>query len=87
MAKSRLNIEVSEDLANLLDDLAKAEDVTRTEIVRRAISIIKAYSEQRKVGRTHIGFAENPKALDSELVGVLNSTPPINDLQSIGSTS
>lgn len=80
MAKSRLNIEVSDDLARLLDDLAKSEDVTRTEIVRRAISVIKAYSDQRKVGRTHIGFAKTPEGLDSELVGVLTSDPKAENL-------
>lgn len=77
MAKVRLSIEVSEDLANLLDNLADEEDVTRTEIVRRALAVLKAYREQIDAGRTHIGFAEKPDQLDGELVGVL--TPPIEN--------
>jgi predicted transcriptional regulator len=77
MAKVRLNIEVSEDLARLLDNLAEEEDVTRTEIVRRAFAVLKAFREQIEVGRTHIGFAKNADKLDVELVGVLTS--PIDE--------
>lgn len=74
MAKVRLSMEVSDELAKLLDDLAEDEDVTRTEIVRRALAVLKAYKDQIEVGRTHIGFAKDADKLDLELVGVL--TPP-----------
>jgi flagellar biosynthesis/type III secretory pathway ATPase len=77
VAKVRLNIEVSEDLARLLDNLAEDEDVTRTEIVRRALAVLKAYKDQIDVGRTHIGFTRDADKLDLELVGVL--TPPIGE--------
>lgn len=80
MAKVRLNIEVSEDLARLLDNLAEEEDVTRTEIVRRALAVLKAYKDQIDVGRTHIGFAKDADKLDLELVGVL--TPPMAERRS-----
>jgi len=74
MAKVRINMEVSEDLATLLDNLADQEDVTRTEIVRRGLSVLKAYRDQIASGRPHIGFTEDAKSLDAELIGVL--TPP-----------
>jgi hypothetical protein len=80
MAKVRLNIEVSEELARLLDKLADEEDVTRTEIVRRALAVLKAYKDQIEVGRTHIGFARDADRLDLELIGVL--TPPTIDQKS-----
>ena len=67
-------MEVSDDLANLIDSLAEQEDVTRTEIVRRALAVLKAYKAQIDVGRTHIGFARDADKLDLEIVGVL-STP------------
>jgi metal-responsive CopG/Arc/MetJ family transcriptional regulator len=73
MAKVRLNIEVSEDLVKFLDNLADKEDTTRTEIVRRALSVLKAFQEQREAGRKHIGFADDPTKLDAELVGILNA--------------
>jgi hypothetical protein len=75
MARVRLSIEVSEDLARLLDNLAVEEDVTRTEIIRRALAVLKAYKDQINIGRTHIGFAKDADRLDLELVGVL--TPPV----------
>jgi hypothetical protein len=80
VAKVRLNIEVSEDLAKLLDNLAEDEDVTRTEIVRRALAVLKAFRDQIEVGRTHIGFTRDADKLDLELLGVL--TPPIVERRS-----
>jgi hypothetical protein len=74
MAKIRLNIEVSQDLADLLDTLAQTEDTTRSEIVRRAISVLKAYKEQRDIGRSHLGFTKDPQRLDAEMLGILNSS-------------
>jgi metal-responsive CopG/Arc/MetJ family transcriptional regulator len=78
MSKVRLSIEVNEDLAKLLDDIAETEAVPRTEIVRRALAVIKTYKEQIAVGRTHIGFAKDSDKLDLEIVGVL-TTPVQSD--------
>jgi len=72
MAKVRLSIEVTKELAALLDSLAEHEDTTKTEIVRRALSVMKAYKEQAAVGRNHIGFTADPTKLDAELVGILS---------------
>ena len=40
--------------------------------VRRALSILKAYKEQKERGRVHIGFASDPLGLDAEIVGILD---------------
>jgi len=74
MAKVRLNIEVSQDLAELLDNLADNEETTKAEIVRRALSVLKAFDEQIEHGRTHIGFASDPTKLDAEMVGILSAS-------------
>ena len=79
MAKVRLNMEVSEELVKFLDGLADREDTTRTEIVRRALSVMKAFQEQRAVGNTHIGFTSDPSKLDAELVGILNTEAPTKE--------
>jgi hypothetical protein len=76
MAKIRLNLEVSQELANLLDRLAESEDTTKAEIVRRALSVVKAFEEQRLHGRTHMGFASDPTKLDAEMLGILSSGSP-----------
>jgi metal-responsive CopG/Arc/MetJ family transcriptional regulator len=73
MSKVRMNIEVSSDLAEFLDQLAIDEGATRTEMIRRAVSILKAYKSQKARGRTHIGFAADPNGLDAELVGILDA--------------
>ena len=72
MSKVRMNIEVSQEVADFLDDLAKEEATTKTEIVRRALSVIKAYKDQRKSGRSHIGFTSDPTQLQAEIVGILD---------------
>lgn len=72
MTKVRLNIEISDDLARLLDELSESEQTTKTEIVRRGLSVMKAFRSQMKVGRNHIGFASDPTSLDAELIGILS---------------
>jgi len=71
--KTRLSIEISSALAALLEELAEREGVTMTEIVRRALAVLKAYHEQIGVGRTHMGFTADAKKLDVELVGILTA--------------
>lgn len=72
MAKVRMNIEVSQDVADFIEELAEDEGATKTEIVRRALSVLKAYKIQKERGRSHIGFTSHPEALEAELVGILD---------------
>ena len=72
MAKVRMNIELSEEAAEFLDQLAKEEQTSKTEILRRALSVLKAYKAQKARGRVHIGFSSSADALDAEIVGVLD---------------
>lgn len=72
MSKIRMTVEVSKDVADFLDELAGEEGATKTEIVRRAISVLKAYKAQKQKGRSHIGFTDDPTKLDAELVGILD---------------
>ncbi len=73
MSKIRMNIEVSQEVADFLNLVAKEEQTTKTEIVRRALSVMKAYKNQRLAGRSHIGFTEDASHLDAEIVGILDS--------------
>ena len=77
MAKVRLNIEISENLADFLDALAESEHTTRSEMVRRAIAVLQAFHQQREIGRPHLGFVRDPERLDAEILGVLQSTVTI----------
>ncbi|MCW2366578.1 hypothetical protein M2341_002025 [Sphingobium sp. B7D2B] len=73
MSKVRMNIEVSQDVASFLEQIASEEATTKTEIVRRAISVLKAYKTQKGKGRNHIGFTSDADKLDAEIVGILDS--------------
>jgi predicted transcriptional regulator len=73
VAKVRMNIEVSQDVADLLEQLSREEATTKTEIVRRALSVLKAYKQQKQKGRAHLGFTSDPTKLDAEMLGVLDS--------------
>ena len=67
----RLSMVISEDLDRLIDDLATEADTSRTEVVKRALAVLKAYKQQKSQGRSHIGFVEDASKLDTELVNVL----------------
>lgn len=71
MNKVRMNIEVSADVAAFLDELAQEEGATKTELVRRALSVMKAYKTQKEKGRGHMGFVSDPTKLDAEILGIL----------------
>ena len=86
MGKIRLNIEVTQDLVSLLDSLADMEGTTRSELVRRGINVLKAYQEQREVGRPHLGFTKDPQRLDAEILGILNSAAHVAAPLGHGST-
>jgi hypothetical protein len=72
MAKVRMNIEVSPEVASFLEELAQEEGATKTEIVRRALSVMKAYKSQKEKGRGHMGFVSDASKLDAEIIGILN---------------
>lgn len=71
MAK-RLNIEVSDDVADLITRVADQQNVTMTEVVRRALGVLKAAEKQKERGRPHFGFVDDPAKLDTELIGLID---------------
>jgi hypothetical protein len=78
MPKVRLNIEISQQQADLLDALAEAENATRSEMVRRAIYVLQAFQQQKELGRPHLGFVRDAQRLDAEILGILQApaAPP-----------
>ena len=73
MSKVRMNIELSDDVAKFLNDLACKEGATKTELIRRALSVLKAYEQQKDLGRDHMGFTSKPENLEAEMLGILDS--------------
>jgi predicted transcriptional regulator len=71
MAK-RISIEVSDDVAELLNRVADSQQTTMTDIVRRALAVVKAAEKQKIRGIEHLGFARDANKLDVELVGLFD---------------
>lgn len=71
MAKARLTIDISQELAALLTDLAEEAETTKADIIRRGLAVMKAAREQKQIGRGHLGFVKNPEKLDAELLGII----------------
>lgn len=71
MAK-RINIEVSDEVAELLNRVAESQQTTMTDVVRRALAVVKAAEKQRARGIEHLGFARDATKLDVELVGLFD---------------
>jgi len=67
----RLNVAISDELDELIDELAQETGTSRTDVVRRALAVMKAFRQQKKAGRNHIGFVADPKNLDAEIINVL----------------
>jgi predicted transcriptional regulator len=67
----RLSVIISDDLDRLIDELAEDVGTSRTDIVRRALAVMKAFKQQKKLGRDHIGFVQDSSKLDAEIVNVL----------------
>ena len=67
----RLSVNISDELDELIDQLADEANISRTDVVRRALAIMKAFRQQKAAGRDHIGFVADPTKLDAEIVNVL----------------
>ncbi len=68
----RINIEVSDEVAELLNRVAENQQTTMTDVVRRALAGIKAAEKQKAGGIEGFGFARGASKLDVELVGLLD---------------
>ncbi len=70
-ATKRLSVNISDDLDKLIDELADDANITRADVVRRALAIMKAYKQQKNIGREHLGFTSDASKLEAELLNVL----------------
>lgn len=67
----RLSVNINEDLDNLINEIANDANISRTDVIRRALAVMKAFRQQKAAGRPHIGFVSDPRKLDAEIVNVL----------------
>lgn len=64
----RLNVVLSGDVAQALQEISDATDVTKTALIRDAIALLKLAHDQKKKGR-YLGFATDEGKLDTVVVG------------------
>jgi metal-responsive CopG/Arc/MetJ family transcriptional regulator len=67
--KLRVNLQMSNELFQELEAMADESATTKSEIVRRAFSLLKAARQSVKKGH-HIGTAKDANKLDQEFIGL-----------------
>ena len=68
--KVRLNLQVSSELNRVLEEIADDTGSTRTDVIRQALALMRVAHQGKKEGR-HLGLVDDPKRLDTEIVGLL----------------
>lgn len=74
--KVRINLTVTKEVADLIDKMSEDVSGNRSEVIRRALSVLATYYDEKHKAKSngtevHIGFADDRKKLDLELVNVL----------------
>jgi hypothetical protein len=66
----RLNFSISDQLSWDLTEIADAHyEGNRTEVLRKAIALLKVAHQARAKGK-HLGLTDSPEKLDTLLVGI-----------------
>ena len=67
--KVRLSLDVSPQLNDVLEDLARRTGRSKSDVLRQAIALIQVASNARSEGK-RIGIAEEGDQLSTEIVGL-----------------
>jgi hypothetical protein len=67
----RLDLVISSDLDRELTAIAEGAGITREDVLRRGLAVLKATRMARARGMPHVGVTTDPARLDLELVNVL----------------
>ncbi len=66
-----LSVQISAELDFELTQMAVEAGVSRIDILRRGLAVMKGFRIAKLRGFRHIGFVTDPKKLDIEVVNVL----------------
>ena len=69
--RKRIDVRISEELDLLLRNFEVEDGIPRHDVLRRGLAVMKAYRDQRKRGKSHLGFVGDPSRLDVEILNVL----------------
>ena len=67
--KVRLNLQVSQELNQMLEEIAASTSSTRTDVIRQAFALIKITHTAKKDGH-HLGLVDDARKLDTKIVGL-----------------
>lgn len=65
----RMNLQVSTEINDLLEKIADETGSNRSEVIRRALALMKVAHDARQRGK-RLGLVADPDKLDTEIVGV-----------------
>lgn len=68
--KVRLNLSLSEEANNVLQDIHDETGASRADIFKQALALLKVAHDAKKKGQ-HLGVTDDPEKLDREIVGLL----------------
>jgi len=68
--KVRFNLQMSQELSQVIDQIAESAGGNRTDVVRQALALMQIAHNARKEGR-HIGLVSDRSKLDTEIIGLL----------------
>lgn len=68
--KVRMNLQVSAEMNEALEQIADEAGSNRSEVIRQALALIKIAHEAKANGK-RIGLVSDPGKLDTEIVGLL----------------
>lgn len=66
----RLNLQVSSELNDTLEEIAGKSGTSKTEVIRHALALMKVAHNAKNAGK-HIGIVKDSTKLDTEIVGLL----------------
>lgn len=70
--KVRLNLQLSAELNQVLENIAEDTGASRTDVIRQALALMKVAHEAKREGK-HVGFVSKPnrEKLETEIIGLL----------------
>ena len=65
---ARITLVVSDELNEVLDELAKDTESSKSDVLRKSISLIKMAVNEKKAGN-HLGVFDNQQKIVKEIIG------------------
>jgi hypothetical protein len=68
MKMNRLSLEIDRETYDYFSKMAREKRTDIGGVIEQGLKILRTAREQRKMGRSHLGFVSDPTKLDVELI-------------------